>query len=46
LTESCWPASDPHLARDVGEALHSAYQGDLDYHYQEGEFLLRVSWQR
>ena len=38
--------TDPHLARAVGEALHSAYQGDLDYHYQEGEFLLRVSWQR
>lgn len=38
--------TDPHLARAIGEALHSAYQGDLDYHYQEGEFLLRVSWQR
>ena len=38
--------TDPHLARAVGEALHSAYQGDLDYHYQEGEFLLRMNWQR
>ena len=38
--------TDPHLARAIGEALHSAYKGDLDFHYQEGEFLLRVSWRR
>lgn len=38
--------TDPHLARNVGEALHSAYQGDLDYHYQKGEYFLRVRWCR
>ena len=38
--------TDPRLARGVGEALHSAYDGELDYHYQEGEYLLRVRWQR
>lgn len=35
-----------HLARRLGEALHSAYQGDLEYHYNEEEMLLRVHWQR
>lgn len=38
--------TDPHLARNVGEALKSAYKGDLDYHYQKDEFLLRVRWSR
>lgn len=38
--------TDSHLARGVGEALHNAYQGDLDYHYTEGDIMLRVSWQR
>lgn len=35
-----------HLARDLGEALHNAYQGELEFHYNEGEKLLRVHWQR
>lgn len=38
--------TDMHLARDLGEALHQAYQGDLEFHYNEGENLLRVSWRR
>lgn len=38
--------TDPHLARATGEALHGACKGDLDFHYQEGEFLLRVTWTR
>lgn len=38
--------TDPHLARAVGEALHDAYQGNLDYAYQSGEYLLRVQWHR
>ena len=36
----------PHLASAIGDALHGACKGDLDFHYQEGEFLLRVSWRR
>jgi len=36
----------PNLARAVGEALQDAYQGDLDFDYQAGEYLLRVRWQR
>jgi hypothetical protein len=36
----------PNLARAVGEALQDAYQGDLDFDYQAGEYLLRVRWHR
>lgn len=38
--------TDPHLARDLGEALHHAYQGTLEFHYSEADKLLRVHWQR
>jgi NMD protein affecting ribosome stability and mRNA decay len=38
--------TDPHLARGIGEALHHAYQGVLDFHYVPGDILLRVSWHR
>jgi NMD protein affecting ribosome stability and mRNA decay len=38
--------TDPHLARGIGDALHHAYQGELDYHYTEAENLLRVRWRR
>lgn len=36
--------TDIHLARDLGQALHHAYQGKLEFHYNEGENLLRVHW--
>lgn len=38
--------TDIHLARDLGTALHDAYQGDLELHYNPNEWLLRVHWQR
>lgn len=38
--------TDIHLARDLGDALHSAYQGELEYHYNDAENLLRVAWKR
>jgi hypothetical protein len=38
--------TDIHLARDIGEALHSAYKGELAYHYNKDENLLRVHWAR
>lgn len=38
--------TDPHLARGIGEALHQAYKGELDFSYQEEENLLRVFWRR
>lgn len=36
--------TDIHLARGLGEALHHAYQGELEYHYNPEQNLLRVSW--
>ena len=36
--------TDIHLARGIGEALHHAYQGELEYHYNPSEDLLRVHW--
>jgi len=38
--------TDIHLARGIGEALHHAFQGELEYHYNERENLLRVVWER
>jgi hypothetical protein len=38
--------TDIHLARGIGDALHQAYKGDLNFHYNEAEYLLRVHWQR
>lgn len=38
--------TDAHLARGIGEALHDAYEGDVDYQYQDGEIMLRVYWSR
>ena len=36
--------TDIHLARSIGDALHHAYQGKLDYHYNAEQNLLRVEW--
>ena len=38
--------TDIHLARGIGEAIHDAYQGDLEFHYNPEEYLLRVHWAR
>jgi len=38
--------TDIHLARDIGDALESAYRGELEYHYNKEENLLRVEWRR
>lgn len=38
--------TDVHLARGIGDALHHAYQGDLDSHYTDKENLIRVHWRR
>ena len=38
--------TDIHLPRAIGEALHRAYVGELDYHYNEEEYSLDVSWKR
>ena len=44
--ETVVTTTDIHLARRIGEAVHHAYAGALDYHYQEGENRLRVNWRR
>lgn len=36
--------TDIHLARGIGEALHHAYQGELHFHYNQEQNLLRVNW--
>ncbi|MGZ9075499.1 MAG: hypothetical protein ACXW13_06955 [Burkholderiaceae bacterium] len=38
--------TDIHLARDIDEAVHAAYKGELQYHYKKEENLLRVLWTR
>ncbi len=37
--------TDIHLARGIGDALHHAYQGSLEFHYNPEQNLLRVSWE-
>lgn len=36
--------TDIHLARGLGEAVHHAYQGELEFHYNPEQNLLRVNW--
>jgi NMD protein affecting ribosome stability and mRNA decay len=38
--------TDAHLARGIGEALHHAYQGELEYAYAKEDIMLRVTWSR
>ena len=35
-----------HIARRIGEAVHDACKGELNFHYPEGEKYIRVHWQR
>ena len=43
--ETLITTTDIHLARGMGEALHHAYQGDLEFHYNPEQNLLRVNWE-
>lgn len=38
--------TDTHLARDIAQALHRAYKGGLEFHYNKEENLLRAAWSR
>ncbi len=38
--------TDLHLARSIGDSLHHAYGGDLDYQYTKAADSLRVFWKR
>lgn len=45
-SETLVTTTDIHLARNIGEALHHAYQGEMQFHYNPEQYLLRVSWTR
>jgi hypothetical protein len=38
--------TDIHLPRRIGEALAHAFEGELDFHYDDEAYLIRVSWTR
>jgi hypothetical protein len=38
--------TDIHLPRRIGEALHHAYRGELEFHYAEEAYFIRVRWTR
>jgi NMD protein affecting ribosome stability and mRNA decay len=38
--------TDAHLARGIAEALHHAYQGEVDLHYTKDDVMLRATWTR
>jgi NMD protein affecting ribosome stability and mRNA decay len=38
--------TDTHLARNFGEALEHAHQGELKFHYEDAQDRLRVHWTR
>lgn len=38
--------TDSHLAHDIAERLHAAYKGELEFHYNKEENLLRATWSR
>jgi hypothetical protein len=38
--------TDIHLPQRIGEALESAYRGDLELFYGHDEYMVRVHWRR
>ncbi len=38
--------TDTHLPRRIGETLHHAYEGEFNFHYDQGEEFIRVFWER
>jgi hypothetical protein len=38
--------TDTHLARDIAEALYHAHKGELEFHYNKADNLLRANWTR
>jgi len=38
--------TDIHLPHRIGEALHHAYKGQLEMHYDEEGYFARVNWTR
>lgn len=37
--------TDVDLAQAIGETLHRVYKGNLEFHYNDEEYSLRVRWQ-
>ncbi len=44
--ELCMTLTDDHLARHIGDALHRAYKGDLQFTYSDEQKFVRLSWHR
>jgi len=38
--------TDLHLPKRIGDAVHHAYKGELQSHYDESGYLLRMKWNR
>lgn len=38
--------TDAHLARGIGDAIHHAYEGEIDYQYTKEDIMLRITWER
>lgn len=38
--------TDIHVARRIGEAIHRAYEGNLDVNYGPEDYVVRVGWTR
>ena len=38
--------TDIHLPRRIADALVDAWEGELDLHYDEGAYFVRLAWQR
>jgi len=38
--------TDVHLARNIAERVHDSYKGDLAFHYNKEDNLLRANWKR
>jgi NMD protein affecting ribosome stability and mRNA decay len=35
-----------HIARDIAERVHDAYKGEVEFHYNKEDQLLRATWSR
>ena len=38
--------TDIHLPPRIGEALRRAFKGELDLHYDEEGYFIRINWKR
>jgi len=39
-------STDIHLPHSIGEALHHAYKGSLEFRYAEESYFIEVKWSR